>query len=305
MSVPQVICVMGPTASGKSDIAVAMAREAGGEIVNSDSMQVYRYLPIGTAAPTAEMYAAAPHHLFEYRDPDDESDAGTWAREAASRIREIHARGRVPIIVGGTFFWVRALFEGLSDIPAASADAKRSVAADLELNGAAAMHELLTQVDFQTASRLEKTDAQRVCRALEVWRTTGVALSEFHRRPAVPAIEADVLKIKLVADREQLYRRINTRFARMVESGLVDEVRKVLDMGFPRTCRPLRSSSFEPVIRYLDGVIDMNRMEIEISQGHRNYAKRQLTWLRRESGVDIPAGDVDSALRLALDFAGR
>ena len=299
---PRVICIMGPTASGKSDMAVELAVRLGGQIVNSDSMQVYRYLSIGTAAPDASMYAAVRHHLFEYRMPDDECDAGTWAREAATRIRAIADEGLIPIVVGGTFFWVRALFEGLSEIPAASAEARRSVAADIGARGSVAMHAELASIDPVTASRLEPADSQRIGRALEVWRTTGVALSEFHRREPVPAIEADVLKIKLCVERDVLYDRINQRLAKMVSRGLVDEVRAVLEMGFSRDCRPLKSSSFEPVIRFLDGFIDLDAMSAEIAQGHRNYAKRQLTWLRRESGIALAAGDTGAALESAEKF---
>lgn len=299
---PRVICVMGPTASGKSDLAVELAVRLGGQIVNSDSMQVYRYLPIGTAAPDQAMYRTAPHHLFEYRMPDDECDAGTWAREAAARIMSIADQGQVPVVVGGTFFWVRALFEGLSEIPAASAEARRSVAADIGSRGSAAMHAELANVDPMTASRLEPADYQRIGRALEVWRTTGVALSEFHRRRPVPAIDADVLKIRICVERDVLYDRINRRLARMVSGGLVEEVRAVLEMGFSRTCRPLKSSSFEPVLRFIDGVIDIDTMSAEIAQGHRNYAKRQLTWLRRETGLELVAGDTDAAFRAARTF---
>lgn len=293
---------MGPTASGKSDVAIRLALRLGGEVVNSDSMQVYRHLPIGTAAPTAEMYATVPHHLFEYREPDDECDAGAWAQEAASVIRDICGRGKVPVVVGGTFFWVKTLFEGLSEIPPASAPARRSVADDLAAKGSFALHEELKGVDPDTASRLMPGDSQRISRALEVWRTTGVALSEFHRRAPVAAIDAQVLRIKLTVDRPVLYDRINRRLRAMIDAGLVAEVRNVLAMGCPRTCRPLKSSSFFPVIEHLDGLINLEQMAVVISQGHRNYAKRQLTWLRREVGVEARPGDTDAVTRIAADF---
>ncbi len=295
---------MGPTASGKSDMAVSLALRFGGEIVNADSMQVYRHLPIGTAAPTADMYAAVPHHLFEYREPDDECDAGAWAREAAAVIRDIAARGLVPVVVGGTFFWMRTLFEGLSVIPPASAEARHSVEADLAAMGSPGLHEMLRAVDAATAARLEPGDSQRISRALEVYRTTGVAISEFHRNAPVPAIESDVLKIRLELDRALLYDRINRRLRAMIDDGLVDEVARVLAMGYPRTCRPLKSSSFVPVIEYLDGLVDLEGMAVAIAQGHRNYAKRQLTWLRRENGVAIQAGNTAAASGSVSDFLG-
>lgn len=302
---PGIICVMGPTASGKSDIAVELAARFGGEVVNSDSMQVYRYLPIGTAAPTASMYEAVPHHLFEYREPDDECDAGAWASEAAAVIKGLMERGRVPVVVGGTFFWVKALFDGLSSIPPASDEARRSVMEDVARLGSREMHSVLAQVDPITAARLTPGDSQRISRALEVYRTTGVPLSEYHRNPPVVGLRAPVLRLILSTDRDVLYARINRRLAAMIEAGLVDEVSAVLARGFPRTCRPLRSSSFVPVIEYLDGLIGVEEMASRIAQGHRNYAKRQLTWLRRETGTLIQAGDIDAAIASAGQFLGR
>lgn len=304
-NIPGIICVMGPTASGKSDVAVHLAARFGGEVVNSDSMQVYRYLPIGTAAPTAAMYEAVPHHLFEYREPDDECDAGAWAREAAAVIQGLMERGRVPVVVGGTFFWVKALFEGLSSIPPASDDARKSVMEDLARLGSREMHSALAQVDPVTAARLTPGDSQRISRALEVYRTTGVPLSEYHRNPPVAGLRAPVLRLILSTDRDVLYARINRRLAAMIEAGLVDEVSAVLARGFPRACRPLRSSSFVPVIEYLDGLIGVEEMASKIAQSHRNYAKRQLTWLRRETGTLIQAGDIDAAIASAGQFLGR
>jgi tRNA dimethylallyltransferase len=293
---------MGPTACGKSDLAIALAARFGGEIINSDSMQVYRHLPIGTAAPTAEMYATVPHHLFEYRNPDDECDAGAWSREAADAIRDVWSRGRLPVVVGGTFFWVKALFEGLSEIPAASDEARLSVSADLKVLGSRELHAVLAGVDPVTASRLEPADSQRISRALEVWRTTGVPLSDFHQKPPVPAIDADVLRLKVQMDRRVLYGRINKRLGVMIESGLVAEVENFLALGFPRNCRAMKSSSFAPVLDYLDKKIVLAEMAEVIAQGHRNYAKRQITWLKRESGVDVAGGDVEGAVKAVQEF---
>ena len=302
---PGIICVMGPTASGKSNIAVELAARFGGEVVNSDSMQVYRYLPIGTAAPTASMYEGVAHHLCGYREPDDECDAGAWGSEAAVVIKGLMERGRVPVVVGGTFFWVKALFDGLSSIPPASDEARRSVMEDVARLGSREMHSVLAQVDPITAARLTPGDSQRISRALEVYRTTGVPLSEYHRNPPVVGLRAPVLRLILSTDRDVLYARINRRLAAMIEAGLVDEVSAVLARGFPMTCRPLRSSSFVSVIEYLDGLIGVEEMASRIAKGHRNYAKRQLTWLRRETGTLGQAGDIDAAIASAGQFLGR
>ena len=231
--------------------------------------------------------------------------AGERAREAAAVIQGLMERGRVPVVVGGTFFWVKALFEGLSSIPPASDDARKSVMEDLARLGSREMHSALAQVDPITAARLTPGDSQRISRALEVYRTTGVPLSEYHRNPPVAGVRAPVLRLILSTERDVLYARINRRLAAMIEAGLVDEVSAVLAKGFPRTCRPLRSSSFVPVIEYLDGLIGVEEMASRIAQGHRNYAKRQLTWLRRETGTLIQAGDINAAIASAGQFLGR
>lgn len=301
----RVVCVMGPTAVGKSDLAVALALRLHGEVVNADSMQVFRHLPIGTAAPTADQQAAVPHHLFAWLEPDREPDAGDWARRAADVLRDLDARGRLPVVVGGTFFWMRALFEGLSEIPPVPPEVKADVAEALAREGVAALHGRLAAVDPVLAARLAPGDTQRVARALEVFQATGVPLSTWQSRPPVPAVEARVLRLKPTLPRDALYRRIDRRVDRMFADGLVDEVRAVLALGFAPDVRPLRTASYAPVVDHVLDRCTLAEARVRVAQGHRNYAKRQITWLRREPGIDVDgSGGWDGALGEAERFLG-
>lgn len=300
----RVVCVMGPTASGKSDLAVALALRFGGEVVNADSMQVFAGLPIGTAAPTPDMLAAVPHHLFGHLRPDQDPDAGAWARDAARTIAAIAARGRVPIIVGGTFFWMRALFSGLSAIPPVPADVRAQVAREMAREGVAAAHARLAAIDPATAARLAPGDTQRIARALEVHAATGVPLSRFQQTPPAPPLDAPVLRLILELPRDRLYARIEDRLDRMFADGLVDEVAAALAAGVPASARPLRSSSYLPVVDFLAGRCDRDAMRERIAQGHRNYAKRQITWLKREEGTRLAAGDRTGAFDAVAAFLG-
>lgn len=281
----KVLAIMGPTGSGKSDLAVSLAKNLSGEIINGDSMQIYRHLPIGTAAPTPDQIATVPHHLFAFVEPDQAMDAGAWSRLATEAIDEIAERGGLPMVVGGTHFWIRALFTGLSEIPEIPSGIKADVLHDLETHGAPALHGELALVDPLLAGRLYPTDSQRICRALEVYRGTGIPLSTFHERPLKPAYEGQVLKICVNVPRDVLYARIDARLDEMFANGLVDEVRKVLGMGFLPRCRAFKSSSYAPVVEFLMGAIDCDEMYRGVKVSHRGNAKRQMTWLRKEPGV--------------------
>jgi len=296
------ICVMGPTAVGKSDLAVAIARTFGGEVVNADSMQVFRHLPIGTAAPTPDQLAAAPHHLFAYLEPDEEPDAGDWARRAATVLADLSARGRLPVVVGGTFFWMRALFEGLSDIPPVPAEVRAAVLGAIGREGVEAAHARLAEVDPPTAARLARGDTQRVARALEVFDATGLPLSHFQACAPEPAVRAEVLRLIPLLPVSALYARIDARAARMFGDGLAEEVRAVLAMGIPPEVRPLKTSGYAPVVDFVLGRCGEEQMRERVARGHRNYAKRQLTWLRREEGLRL---DASAGWDTALDASRR
>jgi tRNA dimethylallyltransferase len=298
-----IVCVMGPTAVGKSDLAVAAALRFGGEVVNADSMQVYRGIPIGTGAPAPRMLADVPHHLFGYRDLREAPDAGEFAREASAVISEIRSRGRIPVVVGGTFFWIRALFQGLSDIPEVPEDVRRAVLEEIRVRGAAAAHERLRGVDSATGLRLKPGDTQRIARALEVFDATGVPLSRFQERAMRPAVSGRILKLALSLPRSVLYGRIDARVDAMIAAGLVDEVRSVLASGLAPDSRPMRTTGYAPVVAHVLGEIDLGEMRRRVAQGHRNYAKRQETWLRKEPGVEtFDAREPEAALGRIAEF---
>lgn len=299
----KVVCLLGPTASGKSALAIQAARCFGGEVINADSMQVYRGLGVGTGVPPAEWMAEVPHHLYQYLAPDEEPDAAAWARAAAGVIEPVATAGRLPLVVGGTFFWVRALFEGLSRIPPVPRGVRERLQAALTAEGLPALYERLRRADPVTAARLAPADTQRILRALEVFEATGTPLSAFQMGLREPAITAEVLKIALDVPRDDLYRRIDLRVEEMLASGLVAEVRAVLASGVSPSARPLRSASFRPVVRFLTGEIGEAEMRAEVARSHRRYARRQMTWLRREPGVVwVPFSDPDAALRRIETF---
>ena len=297
------IAIMGPTAVGKSDLAVAIATTFGGEVVNADSMQVFRHLPIGTAAPAPDQLAAVPHHLFAYLHPDQEADAGDWARRAAAVMVDCDARGHVPVVVGGTFFWMRALFLGLSEIPPVPIEVRAAVLDDIVREGVEAAHRRLAVVDPPTAARLAPADTQRIARALEVFDATGLPLSHFQARTREPAVRADVLRLMPTLSPSALYARIDARVVQMFDHGLVDEVRSVLAMGVSPDARPLKTAGYLPVVDFVLGRCNEAQMRERVARGHRNYAKRQFTWLRREEGdrIDAAAG-LDAALALTRVF---
>ncbi len=299
----KVICILGPTASGKSALAMEAARRLPGEIINADSMQVYRGLGVGTGVPPADWMAEVPHHLYQYLDPDQEPDAASWARDAAAVIERVWAKGRIPLVVGGTFFWVRALLDGLSRIPPVPREVRDRLNAEAAERGLFALYERLRRADPATAARLAPTDTQRILRALEVWEATGTPLSAFQAGLREPAIRAEVLKVALTLAREDLYRRIEARVDEMLASGLVEEVRQVLASGVSASARPLRSASYRPVVRFVLGEVQEARMRDEVALAHRHYAKRQLTWLRREPGVQwVDARDREAVLTRMVAF---
>lgn len=301
----RVLCILGPTASGKSALAMDIALRFGGEIINADSMQVYRGLGVGTGVPPTEWMDRVPHHLYQYLNPDEEPDAASWAREATAVIERVASKGRIPLIVGGTFFWVRALLDGLSRIPAVPREVRQRLGEDLRREGLPVLWKRLSAVDPETAARLQPSDTQRILRALEVHEATGTPLSAFQKGLREPAIRADVLKIGLASPRAVLYDRIGRRVDEMVASGLVEEVRALLASGVSPLVRPLRSSSYRPVVRYLFGEVEERVMREEVARSHRRYAKRQMTWLRREPGLEwMDSEDREAILLRVQDFVG-
>jgi tRNA dimethylallyltransferase len=280
-----VLAIVGPTATGKSELAMRVAREVGGEIVNADALQVYRGLDIGTAKPTVEERREVPHHLIDLLAPEERFSAGEHARRGRAAIEEIRRRGRQPIVVGGSGFYLQALFEGLSPLPPSDPELRRELARRAAEEGAESVHAVLAAVDPATARRLAPADVQRVVRALEVAITTGRPLSRWiAERPAgedpLPAV-----RVALTLPRALLYDRIAARVARMLAQGWVEEVRGLLDQGVDPEAPAFQAIGYRQLVRFVRGGWSLEAAQADTVQATRRFAKRQLTWFRNEAEV--------------------
>lgn len=274
------LTITGPTAVGKTTLSLELADELDAEIISADSRQVYRELTIGTAKPSPEEQQRAPHHFIDERSVfDTPFSAGAFADEANQRIREILARGRRPLIVGGSTLYIHALQFGLADVPDVAQEVRAHIEDRLEREGAEALYAELQEVDPEQADRMDPTKTQRLVRALEVYHGTGRPLSYYYENQPEPPFSYRT--VVLNRDRQKLYRRIERRVDRMLERGLLDEVQDLLDQGVNPTRQPLRTIGYREPIQYLRGEINYDEMVRLIKRNSRRYAKRQLTWFRR------------------------
>jgi tRNA dimethylallyltransferase len=293
--------LLGPTASGKSSLAMALAERLPIEIVSMDSAQVYRGLDIGTAKPSASERARVPHHLIDLLDPDRSYSTGRWRADAVAAVREILSRGKIPLVVGGTMLYYRALIGGLDALPQADAQVRGEINAEAASRGWPALHAELERVDPKSARRIAPGDTQRIQRALEVWRLTGKPLSALqgHTRGALPfALKAFAL---VPAERDALHERIAQRFDAMLKAGLVEELETLraryrLTPGMPS----MRAVGYRQVWEYLEGEVGADAMREGAVAATRQLAKRQLTWLRALPDLEPAPGD---AARLAERMA--
>ncbi|MDQ1559840.1 MAG: tRNA dimethylallyltransferase [Pyrinomonadaceae bacterium] len=290
-----IIAVVGPTASGKSDLGIELALRFDGEIINCDSVQVYQGIEIATAkVPLAER-RGVPHHLLDFVPPAVNYTAGAWAVAAAEKIAEVEARGRLALLVGGTGFYLRALRQPFFPSPPTDEQLRARLTKIRERRGAERLHDILRRLDPTSASRLQPRDWSRVQRALEVRLQTGAPLSlQQPARPAPPAWVARLRVYALSPPRAALYARINERAERHFEAGLIEEVRRLLDAGVPANSNALGAHGYRRVVEFLrgertrEGAIEQTKLDV------RHYAKRQLTWFRREAGVEWFEGFGDS-----------
>ncbi|MCP5149502.1 MAG: tRNA (adenosine(37)-N6)-dimethylallyltransferase MiaA [Ectothiorhodospiraceae bacterium] len=306
MSAAPVVFLMGPTASGKTDAAVAVVERLPVDIVSVDSAMVYRRLDIGTGKPEPAVLARAPHRLIDVREPFEAYSAAEFARDARREIAAILAAGRVPLLVGGTGLYFRALRRGLAELPAADESIRAALAAEAATIGWAAMHARLAMVDPATAARVHPNDPQRIQRALEVHAVTGEPMSALLARGRDNALPWPVLALAMVpTDREWLHRRIARRFDHMLELGLVEEV--VALRGDARVTRDLpamRAVGYRQVWEHLDGECDAPAMRARAVHATRQLAKRQLTWLRGEPDLAcVPCDGADAVARILARVA--
>lgn len=275
------ILIAGPTASGKSALALELAERLGGEIVNADSMQVYRDLRVLTARPSPTEEARAPHHLYGVLSGAERCSAGRWSRMAAETIRDIEARGRIPIVVGGTGLYFKALIEGLSPIPAIPDEIRQAVREEVAGAGAEA-HRLLAEADPALAEAIRPSDRQRIARGLEVARATGRPLSQWQKEPPAPLLKGHLARIVLVPDRDWLARRCDARFEAMVEEGALAEAEALAGLSLDPELPIMKSLGLRPLIDHVIGKIGLPEA-VALGQAEtRRYAKRQETWFRTQ-----------------------
>jgi tRNA dimethylallyltransferase len=281
---PSLTVIAGPTASGKTAIAIELARRHGGEIVSADSQQVYRFFDIGTAKPSAEELAAVPHHLISVVDPLEPFSAAEYQRRADAAIEDITSRGRPVFVVGGTGMYLRILLHGLVEAPGADPELRAELEALAAAEGREAVHRKLAEVDPETAAKLPPQDLVRTIRALEIHKQTGKTASEFRREHAFAPDRYPFRMYVLNPPREALYRTIDARTAAMFQRGLVEEVRELIARGFAEAA-PMRSVGYVQAKAVVDGQLSVDEAIQQTAQETRRYAKRQLTWFRKEPGA--------------------
>ena len=281
-----IICIAGPTASGKTALAVALAKELNAEVVSCDSMQVYRRMDIGTAKPTAQEMQGLPHHMIDVAEPEEDFSVSRYCRLASPIVDEIVARGKTAIIAGGTGLYMDSLIRGNAFAPFPSTGVREKLEAQADAEGMEAMLEWLRSVDPESAARLHLSDRKRIIRALEVYLETGQTITDHNRKTQAIPPKYNPLWLGLdFADRAELYRRIDLRVDLMLEAGLISEIRDLLASGIPPKCTAMQAIGYKEFVSALNGEESMEQAAEEVKKSSRHYAKRQLTWFRRNPAM--------------------
>jgi tRNA dimethylallyltransferase len=292
---PLLVVVLGPTASGKTALSLSLAERFRGEIVNCDSVAMYREFDIGTAKPSASERARAPHHLLDCIAPTSHITAGEYARQARQVLEEIKIRGHLPIVVGGTGLYLRALLEGLFPGPQRSEELRQRLRERAESRGSSYLHRTLRRLDSAAAEKIHANDTPKLIRAIEVCLASRQKMTElWQQRGRDPLRGFRILRLGLDPDRQTLYERINQRAQQMFEAGLAEETRGLLQM-YGDTAGPLSSLGYKQAVQVLHGELTREQALQAAQQAHRNYAKRQMTWFRREPEVHWLRGFGDDA----------
>ena len=289
-----ILCIAGPTASGKTALAVELAKELDGEVVSCDSMQVYRRMDIGTAKPSREEMQGIPHHMIDVAEPDEDFSVSRYCAMAAPIVDDIVARGKTAIIAGGTGLYMDSLIRGNDFAPFPSTGVRERLEAEADEVGLPAMLTRLREIDPDTADRV--FDRKRILRALEVYLETGETITEHNRKTRLIPPKYTPLWLGLdFADRGELYRRIDKRVDIMLEMGLMEEIRSLLDSGIPEKCTAMQAIGYKEFVNALEGREPLSQAAEEVKKASRHYAKRQLTWFRRNPAVRwlVRSGDDD------------
>ena len=282
---PKLIVICGPTGIGKTSAAIGVAETFGGEIINADSMQVYRSMNIGTAKPTAEEQDRIAHHMVDVVDPGEDFDAARFSLMARKIAREFIARGVTPIVAGGTGLYIKAMIYGLFQTEPPDPAIRRKLRAEAERIGSVALHRRLQEIDSEAAARIHTNDTFRIIRALETVGTTGRSITDHHHQHGFRESPFRVLKIGLDMDRERLYERINERVDAMIAAGLLDEVRKLLDSGIDSEAKAMRALGYRHMVDYLKSRLPWEEAVRTMKRDTRRFAKRQLSWFRADEEI--------------------
>jgi tRNA dimethylallyltransferase len=293
------VAILGPTATGKSALALALAEEHGGEIVNCDSTAVFRGFDIGTDKPSAGDRRRVPHHLIDIAEPVADYTAAQYARDAAQAIRDIHGRGRLPILAGGTGFYYRALTRGLFPGPGRDDALRRRLEAIAARRGAGFLHRMLGRTDPRSAERIQPRDLKRMVRALEVFFLTGRPLTSHFDETVSPIPDVDVVAIGVRLPAAEISERVTRRVDEQFARGLLDEIRTLLARGIPESARPFGGLVYRQALEHLHGVRDEAATRALIAQENRRYARRQLIWFRKEPNLTWFDGPGESPLTIA------
>ena len=282
-----IICLAGPTASGKSGLAVAIARQCNGAIINTDSMQVYAGIPIITAAPDETEQNGVPHYLFGHIDPARRYSQADWLHAATDAVASIRDNGQIPILVGGTGFYFKAASEGIVPMPEISPEIKAEAIAMLDEHGSHGLHNQLADIDPELAQRLAPGDSQRILRGMEIWLATNIPLSRWQKGTPRGQLAGRMLCIYLRPPRAALYQRINARFEHMISHSAIDEISALLARQLDETLPAMKAVGMRPILDMLDGKIDISTATQLAQRDSRRYAKRQFTWFDHQYNADV------------------
>ena len=291
----KVLVILGPTGVGKTKISLEVADKIKGEIICADSRQIYRFMDIGTAKPKPEQRKRIAHHIIDMVDPDERFTAADFAREAKKTIKDLITRGKSPIVTGGTGLYIRALTRGFFKGPKGNSKIREKLKKTARKKGKEFLHKKLSNVDPEAAQSIHPNNLLRVIRALEVYQITGTSISQLQKQGEYDKREFDFTKIGLNLDRKKLYEKIEKRVDQMMSEGLLDEVKRLKDLGYSRELTPLKTLGYKELFSYLDGDLSLLKAVELIKKNTRNYAKRQLTWFKKEENItwfDMEQNDI-------------